>query len=255
MSFENSSLSKLGEHQEMDEAWKTNEIVCLSVAACIYIIGIRFHIQIINVSRKEKDATWKCDITNSVLSIGIYFHTISMHFLTILVDNLYLYTGTWFCYASKFFSFYGTFLISSQSLLTATMKYFLIVHWKTVRRLGQENVKNIFVCINIIHPIVTIALHLINRPDFFWAYDGYPQFDRCMGDPKNNWNAGERSRKLTKLHNLCSTSDLASTNYADIAFIILRSSYCWSLVILFYFVSLNVLAGTVYFKIFRFMNR
>ena len=232
----------------------TTELIFLSIAMCIYVIGAWFHIKIINVSRREKDATWQCDVTNSVLMVCIYFHSLVIHSLTIVVDNLYLYTGTWFCYTSKVISQYGNFYVLGHSLVISVMKYFLIVRWELVAQYGKEKVKKIFFWLNILHPIVMIALHLINRPDFFWAYDGYPQFDRCMGDPKNNWN-GERNNTLTKLHNLCSYVESSSSNILEIVINVIRSSYCWLLVMIFYLVSMNILEGVIYYKIFRFMKR
>lgn len=232
----------------------TNELICLSIAILIYVIGVWFHIKIINVSRREKDTTWQCDVTNSVMLVCFNSHSLIIHSLTIFVDNLYLYTGTWFCYTSKVISLYGNFYVLGHSLVISVMKYILIVRWEHVAQYGKEKVKKIFFWINILHPMVMIVLHLINRPDFFWVYDGYPQFDRCMGDPKNNW-IGDKNKSLTKLHNLCSYVESSSSNVLNFVSNVLRSSYCWLLVMIYYIICLNILEGIIYCKIFRFMKR
>ena len=65
----------------------TNELICLSIAIFIYVIGAWFHINIIKVSKKEKDVTWQCDVSNSVLIVFFNSHSLIIHSLTIAVDN------------------------------------------------------------------------------------------------------------------------------------------------------------------------
>ena len=103
-------------------------VVLLLVSVCIYIIGFYLHLKIIRVCRKDKDITWKLDITNSLLLMLNFFHWILMHILTYFVNDLYTYTGEWFCYTSKVLQFYGALYQYGHTLNVSIMKYVIIVH-------------------------------------------------------------------------------------------------------------------------------
>ena len=145
---------------KMEAEMESTSLIIFSICAlCVYIIGLYFHTKIIIVSRKEKEMTWKLDVTNSSLLIAHFTYKLTMHGITYIVPDLYLFTGEWFCYASKFFTYYGTLYTSTHSLIVSVMKFFLIVHWKNVRNFGKDKVKEIFFFLNFLHPLFTIALH------------------------------------------------------------------------------------------------
>ena len=177
------------------------------VSICCYSFGAYLHLRIIKVSRKDKELTWKLDVMNSVIILIMQFNNLSVKILTYGVTDLYLYTGEWFCYASKVIAFYSTTYVVGHSLIISILKYIMIVHWAKVRDWGNKKIVTIFSGVDILHPILLILIWLSIRPDFFWAHDGYAQIDRCLGDPKDVWNDAYDellpNRSLTKTHNLC----------------------------------------------------
>ena len=71
------------------------------LAICFYVIGMYLHTKIIIICKKEKQVTWKLDITNSISLMVAFTYNILLHFATYMIPDLYLVTGEWFCYASK----------------------------------------------------------------------------------------------------------------------------------------------------------
>ena len=230
-------------------------IITSVIFICAYFIGLYFHIQIIRVSKKDKDITWKLDIVNSSLLIAHFTHSILMHGIAYFEPNLYTYTGEWFCYLSKFLTYYGILHIMAHSFIVSTMKYIVIVHWKKARALGHDKVQQIFFWIDLLfYPILMILIHLLSRPDFIWAYDGFAQIDRCLGDPKNNWGINTNTTQ-TKLHSLCYLKAPASTNFIEYTIYVLRSGICWAQVVVIYLVCWNLFEMVIYCQIFSSMRR
>ena len=193
-------------------------VLILSISVfCVYVVGLYLHVKVILVSKKEKEIAWKLHVTNSVLLIFHFTHKLFMHVITYIIPDLYTYTGEWFCYTSKVFTYYGTNYTAAHSMFVSIMKCILIVQWKKVRDIGKDKIVQLFFFLNFLHPLITISLHLIFRPDFFWAYDGYAQIDRCFGDPKGFWTPGSNVSQ-TKLHDLCDFKVPLVENYFEYIF-------------------------------------
>ena len=157
---------------------------CL-IVCCLYAIGIYLHIKIIIVSKREKDMTWKIDITNSLMVIITYTFSIFMHTITYIIEDLHSYTGEWFCYASLAILYSLVIYISSHSTVILTLKYIVIVHGEKIRNFGKEKIIELFFWFNILHPMLDIVLRLIIRPDFWFVYGGFTQINRCLGSTSN----------------------------------------------------------------------
>ena len=226
----------------------------LLIAIAVYLIGIYLHSKIIKVSIKEKDMTWKLDVTNSSLLIAHYTQSLFMHGITFIVQDLHKYTGKWFCYAAKVTTYYGNQYVQGHTLVISIMKYIRIIHWEWAREFGEAKITKIFFWINFLHPISDILVHLFITPNFFWAYDGYQQIDRCLGDPKHNLVPGT-NKSLTKLHNLCNLDDSDNQDTLEYSFYVVRKGTCWTQIVLFYCILGNFIEILLYSRIFWFMHR
>ena len=190
-------------HEDLNTKDILSEIVMSVVLLCLYSGGVYFHIKIIQVSRKEKELTWKIDISNSVYLMMHFFHAIFIHSLTNLVSHLHTYTGNWFCYFSKFLSAIGNSHSTGHSFVISLLKYVIIVHYQsTVTNAMKEKLKSIFFWMNILYPFIVFGIFNIIEPDFMFIYDGSSTANRCLGKSevlssiKNNASA-------IKLHNIC----------------------------------------------------
>ena len=150
----------------------STQIVMCVLVLCAYVLGVYLNTEIIIVAKKDQHSTWKIDIFNSSMMMVHYAHIIVIYGVTYLVKDLYLYTGTWFCYASKVITLYGMCHVTGQTLIISVMKCAVIVHWKRVRDFGEEKLKQIFFWLNIMYPLYNIAMFNMVRPDFLFAYDG-----------------------------------------------------------------------------------
>ena len=237
-----------------DKVEVVNLVMFFISATLIYLVGIYQHSKIIKVCRKEKEMTWKLDVTNSILLLIHFGHKLLLHGVTFLVQDLSSYTGDWFCYVSKFLTYYLMLYTSTHSLVVSVLKYVLIVQWSKSLVIGKEKIKQSFFYLNFLHPIITISFHIILKPDFFYVYDGFAQIDRCLGDPKNNWNEFV-NRSQTKLHNMCNFPSQTDKIDFEVMLQITKFGACWLQVIILYLITFNVFEIIVYCRIFWYMRR
>ena len=234
-------------------------IPLMTLASVIYFVGVYFHVKIIQVSKKDKELTWKLHTMNSIAMIVLFFLSIFMHCITYIIRDLYMYTGQGFCYIFKIIALYSNYYLWGQASIIALTKYTIIVHWQKAREWGNEKVAMVYFWINIIHPVISILIWLCIRPDFFWAYDGMAQIDRCLGDPKDVWADNfeklMENKSLTKLHNLCQMIAPPKTDYVQYSIHIIRSWSCWLYVGCYYGIASNLFEMVVYCKLFVFMRR
>ena len=234
-------------------------IALLVAAVVIYFWGVYFHVRIIQVSKKDKDITWKLDIANSIMMLFIFFQAILMHGITYIIIDLYTFTGQWFCYVFKVISTYSNIYLGGHALVISLTKYSIIIHWQKAREWGNEKVAMLYFWINIMHPVISILIWLCIRSDFFWAYDGMAQIDRCLGDPKDVWVENfeklAENKSLTKLHNLCHMIGPLPQDYIQYIIHAIRACICWLHVGFFYGSTSNILEMAVYYQIFAFMHR
>ena len=229
-------------------------MILVMIALCLYIIGMFLHIKIIKTSIKDKEMTWKLDITNSSLLMFFQMHSILMHGTTNFIQDLYTYTGKWFCYTSKVLAHYGNLYTLSHSLIVSILKYSLINHCMRTRIFGKEKLIKIFFWINFLHPLFTILLQLSIKADFFLAYDRMTQIDRCLGDHKNMWELSD-NKTVTKMHNLCEFIPPPDENQIEYTIYVCRTFFCWFHAVFQYLIGWNIFEIFFYILIFRFMNR
>ena len=230
------------------------EIFMGVLVLCLYSLGIYLHSKIITTSKRDKEMTWKLDIVNSTVLSFHYGHVLIMKGITYLIKDLYVYTGSWFCYLSKVITISGNALVTGHSLIIALMKYTMIVHHIKVRGYGQDKVKKIFLCINIIYPIYIQCFFHIVRPDFLFVYDSISQANRCLG--KSDLMASDDSNKTaTKLHGICKLDVPSDPISAEFFLYLFRTGICWFHIVIVYFNVFNITEAFVYCAIFSFMRR
>ena len=234
-------------------------IALMVIAIVLYLWGVYFHLKIIQVSKKDKDLTWKLDIANSIIVMFIYLQSITMHCITYIIRDLYIYTGQWFCYIFEVIAHYSNFYLWGHSLIISLTKYTIIVYWQKAREWGNEKVVMLYLFINMIHPVISLFVWFCIRPDFLWASDATAHIDRRLGDPKHIWvDNFERpieNASLTKLHNLCQIAAPTQQDHIQYIINLIRASTCWIHVGFYYGYASNLFEMVVYCRIFVFMRR
>ena len=183
-----------------------------------------------------------------------YAHIIIMYGITIFIDNLYLYTGSWFCYTSKVLTLYGNAHTSGHSFMVAVAKYVLIVHYSKVRNYGQEKVKTVLFWINIIYPAYIVGMFFLVRPDFLFAYDAISHTNRCLGK-SDITSSQDINKTAAKLHHMCDIYQSTNQTSFEYGMYVGRTSICWLHVVFTYFNFWNILELFLYCIIFNFMRR
>ena len=235
-------------------------IISMIMIICIHCVGMYLHIKIIKISRKEKQMTWKLDITNSCMLMAHHTHCVFMDGISYIVQDLYKYTGEWFCYTSKAVMYYGNLYTVTHSMIVSMLKYIIIIHWKKARNMGHEKIQKIFFWINLLYPGIQILLHLILIPDFFVAYDllnGQARINRCLGDPNNVMGTTSNGTQMLMDNiNYCQhIHEPSHEYYFAYALHVLKSIICWVQVIALFMISWNFVEMLIYCKIFSFMRR
>ena len=221
--------------------------VCIaSIVTILYAVGLYLHLRIIRVSKTTKDMTWKLDITHSMICIALYTYNVLIHPTTYFVENLYMYTGEWFCYAAKVISQFLLFYLGAHSTIIAAMKYVIIVYEEKIR-LFKSKIKDTFFFVNISYPIFLILFTLFLIPNYFALYGGHTHINRCFGN---------QGRNYTKWYFMCNLIETHQTlSSFDETINIVKVIICKAQVIIFYATSLNLFDLLLYSRTFAFMRR
>ena len=137
------------------------QIILFFVVIGSYILGMILHMKIIRVSKREKEMTWKMNVTNSCLIIFLCTLHLIVDGPLLVVPNFFEVTGEYFCYVLKYIDYYGNLYMFSHSLIIAILKYIGIVRWKKVILIGKDILTEMFFWLNFLHPMLMISLHLI----------------------------------------------------------------------------------------------
>ena len=231
----------------------TNVFMCASVLG-VYIVGLYLHTKIITVSRKDKSMTWKMDIMNSILISFHFAHVLAMDRITYLINDLHVYTGTWFCYTSKAITFLGNSHVTQHSLIIALDKFVMIVLNERVRVIGKGWIQKVFLWVNAIFPVYLLSFFSVMRPDFIFVYDGISHANRCLG--KSDLVSSQNTNQTAvKLHNICEFEEPDPQMSSDYFAYLGKKIICWSHIVLVYFNAWNILEVVVYCVIFIHMHR
>ena len=229
----------------------TNLLMCFTIL-CLYMVGVHLNYKIVQVSKKDKHISWKIDAMNSILTTLHFVHVVTMDQITHIINDVYRYTGSWFCYTSKALTFLGNSHMTQFSLIVALEKLIMIVFHERARVIGKERIQNFFLGITVCFPIYLMGILSILRPDFIFVYDGISHANRCLG--KSDVSSSQNfNQSAIKLHNICDFDDEMDTSYYST--IVLKKFFCWSHIVLMYFNAWNVLEFVVYCIIFAFMKR
>ena len=229
-------------------------IILYTIAWIVYIIGFMLHLKIIKLSKKTKETmTWKLDMTNSSILIILNAIIMLMHGVTYVVPDLYTYTGRWFCYTYIAVAHYSTLYHIGHTLVVSIFKYGVIVQWQKIRDFGEEKFKEVLFWLNILHPVVGLALHFLARPDFLFVFTGVTPGNRCLGEGNDN----VVHNKTTKSHilSLCEIPEPVVRNWFYDTLLVGRKILCVLHGISIYLMALNIFEIFFYYQIFSFAYR
>ena len=241
--------------EESDSKYYFTQILIGAIVVCVYSCGVYLHTKIIQVAKKEKDLTWKMDVSNSAILILQFLHCIFMHAITYMISDLYLYTGKWFCYFSKALNVIGNAHTTGHSFIIALMKYVIIVYYQSsITNIKKEKFKTIFLWINLFYPVVVFVIFNLISPEFIFIYDGVSSANRCLGKSEMV-SSLNRNTSAIKLHHICDVPEPVKLVSLDYLLFIIKKTFCWLHMVFLYSNVWNVIELLLYIRIFTFMRR
>ena len=146
-------------------------MVFLSINLCLMIPFIYFHILILRMTKREEKKNEQI-LLCKMLSI---YAKVSPLLVLFLITNLhgimsFIYPaaetfGTWYCYVTKFASYFTALYIGTISLLAAILRYYFIVHHNKGSNTGRENIIKKCVVIHIVISFVMSLIKLLSNGD------------------------------------------------------------------------------------------
>ena len=220
-------------------------MIVFFIVICLYGLGVYLHIRIIMVSKKEKNLTWKIDISHSVLVLVLHAHAIYLWAITYLTPDLAIYTGDWLCYISKPVVYYTMLYLAGHSMSISMIKYVIIVYEEKFRH-KKDEIKSMFFWINIIHPVVQIAMKMVLNPYYFYEFDGLLPINDCL-----------RKSNVTKttLYAMCDFAKPMQSSSFEYVVYIFRRTICTIQVAWLISIAFNFFDMFFYSRIFSYMHR
>ena len=169
---------------------------------------------------------------------------------TSLVHPLAGIIGEWFCTTTWFLAYYLQFVVSSHSLIAASMRYCFIVHTEKVEKYGTQKAKKFFLLLYICIPVFMT----------FWTANNGKEtdlmsfFNKCYGKHHKKFLL-ETSTLHTIKRNFCEFETFEGDGPFGKIFATLKRITCITKTIFFLVMGFNFTEAFVYYKIFRHINR
>ena len=145
------------------------KIIVGSIVIFIFAVGVYLQTKKVQICRKDDHVSKQLDIANSILLTFHWTCLITLYGLTHYVQNLYSYTGDWFCYMSKIILSIGDAHVMGHSFLLAVLKLIVIVHVES-DVIRKEKVKKVCAYLNLLYGIVIVGILNVVRPDYVFIY-------------------------------------------------------------------------------------
>ena len=170
---------------------------------------------------------------------------------TSLVHPLASITGEWFCTATWFVVYYLQFVISSHSLIAASMRYCFIVHTEKVEKYGTQKAKKLFLLLYICIPVFMIFWLANNGKEM----DVLSFFNKCYGKHHKAFLIDTSTSNVLK-RSFCGVQDvLEDSSFYERVAIVLKQLSCIASTTSTLIMGSNLTEGIIYFQLFRYMNR
>ena len=221
------------------------------VQILIFVIGLFIQLKTIYVCWKDREGkTWHIHMLHSIAVTIAFAFAISFRTVTQAIPNLSVYTGDWFCYLATFITIYGHVIITFNSLLIASMKYWFIIHHKKALEFGELKAIKAFFILDLTLPFV-LAITSCLTTDI----EQFSELVNCFGmteQEEKQYNTSEKDMQKFFLCNLNMTDADISDEYT---LYILKQCVCILKTVIIMAIQTNVAEAFLYYKIFRMMKR
>ena len=85
--------------------------------------------------------------------------------------------GVWYCFVGSFLFYFLGHIITLHSFMSASMRYFFILHREEVDRFGRERAKKLFLILSILMPFLVSLWEVLDGSDL----DAMSFINKCNG--------------------------------------------------------------------------
>ena len=227
-------------------------ILIAIVVVCLFVAGVYLQSKKIQVCWKEKDVTWKLEVTNSIILTLYWSLEIAVYGITYFVKNLHAITGAWFCSLLKILNSLGLAHSMGHSFVIAFVKLLVIVHAGTdVTR--KEKFKKLLFYLNILYGALVVGILNVIRPDYVFVYHS-SMADRCLSGT-GIISSHANTISAANLVQLCDIPEPTKQISFEYTLYVIRKVICWLDATFVYLNAANILEAICYFRIFIYMHR
>ena len=228
------------------------EILIAVVVVCLFVAGVYLQSKKIQVCWKEKDVTWKLEVTNSIILTLYWSLVIVVYGITYFVKNLHAITGEWFCFLLKILNSFGVAHSMGHSFFIAFAKLMVICHAGTdVTR--KEKIKKLCFYLNILYGALVVGILNVIRPDYVFVYHS-SMADRCLSGT-GIISSHANTISAANLVQLCDIPEPTKQISFEYTLYVVRKVICWLDVSFIYLNAANILEAICYCRIFVYMHR
>ena len=220
------------------------------IMVLILIIGWYLHLELYLMVKNE-DTILKNVSKAYVFAQMIFMPTaiISICF-TNFVHSLPPATSKVICPLAWFLFYFGWNLIGFHSFVSATMRYFFIVHTNKVKLYGKQNVKNAFFIASILIPmLITIWKAMDGSELDFMSF-----FNKCYGKHHKLFLVEISTAKVFK-KNFCHVTNFIELEGFEKVTALGKQVFCIASTTTILIMGSNISEFFIYYKLFRYMDR
>ena len=220
------------------------------IMVLILIIGWYLHLEVYLMVKKE-DSILKNVSKAYVFAQMIFGPTaiISICF-TNFVHNLPPATSKVICPVAWFLFYFCWNMISFHSFVSATMRYFFIVHTNKVKLYGKQNVKNAFFIASILIPMLITIWKAIDGSEL----DFMSFFNKCYGKHHKLFLVEISTAKVFK-KNFCHVTNFIELEGFEKVTALGKQVFCIASTTTILIMGSNISEFFIYYKLFRYMDR
>ena len=217
----------------------------------LFFIGEYLHLKVLLVLKKDNGLLKTVSRIFAIAQMVCWPVIFILITATSLVHPLASVTGEWFCTATWFVAYYLQFVISSHSLIAASMRYCFIVHTEKVEKYGTQKAKKLFLLLYICIPVFMTVWTANNGKET----DLMSFFNKCYGKHHKVFLIETSTLNVLK-RSFCGVQDvLEDSSFNERVVIVLKRLSCIASTTSTLIMGSNLTEGIIYFKLFRYMNR
>ena len=216
----------------------------------ILIVGLYLHLEILFMLKKEDSILKSITKTFVYAQMMLWSICILLINLTNFVHTLPSMVTNFVCPLIRFLMYLCVNLVTFHSFVSATMRYFFIVHTEKVNSYGKEKVKTIFHVLSILIPLTITIWKAMDGVEL----DAMSFINKCYGTHHKVFLIETSTLNVFK-RNFCEMENYEELEGYDLLIALGKQIFCMASMATMLIMGSNISEGFIYYKLFSHMNR